>query len=178
MSGIRFDEFVARFWSDEKFRRAFAKNPREKLREFGFDPDIFDIPDQIDAAELEQSLERRRKTAAAPGGSRLSSTEAWSKFTLIQLKPEVDAFAHAQPIALVGTTTSLIYGTTAQTQVVVSVAGNDGAKRGRALERLQRLRTLRRQPDAALSISVELPDGRKVEGLTVDAARALLNRIR
>ncbi|ADZ70539.1 hypothetical protein [Polymorphum gilvum] len=187
MSGLRFEEFVQRFWSDERFRRAFAKDPRRKLKEYGFDPDLFDIPEQFDMADLEAHLERRRAAAEHPpaGLDRMTAAEAWRAATMLPLARDVAELAQSMNMAVVTTqsssvTTALVYGTTAttQTQVALTSTGTGAGLKAETLARLQALRALARRPAADLTVSVRLADGRTVDGLSVDAARALIERRR
>ena len=167
---------LARLAGDARFRKRFARDPGRVLAELGFEPDLLDLPDHIDAAALEQAI-AAGLSADAPGmADVLAKTpqQLWDDHRFIRANHGRIASELTSLVTVTGPVTALIYGTTAVVTVATSGRGPPGmAARMEDFARLSALRRLMRQP--AADISFEIADAKgAVTRLPLDQLRRLM----
>src|SRR5262245_39632393 len=95
-----FSELLVRLHDDPAVRKRFADSPATVLREEGYDPDLLALPAKIDAAALEQQLnrifrEREPLTGDVATVAKMSPDQLWERFKVIGLNPESKAILGA-----------------------------------------------------------------------------------
>ena len=173
-------KLFARLMRDKAYRRRFAANPAEVLREAGYDPELLDLPTQMDAAELDAQLARVKAgsfdfTGTQDEWDTLSADDLWRRFAMIRHKP---AATSTSVVTVVGDppAAAVVYGTTAVHLVTVAVAGNEGGLRSKAQARL--LQGLAKKNENEITFSVTGPDGVSVEDLSPRALEAFLRLLK
>lgn len=177
--------FVQQLHHDADFRAAFATDPASALRECGIDPDQLALPATINLDALERRV--RDFVVTIPDESDLSQKSAqqlWDDHAFIAGDTDdepttVAVIVNVGPSIVGPPVTSVIYGTTAVTNAVVAqitvttVTGMDGRTSASAMNTLSALRELSRADPASLRFAVTDTDGLAVQGLSINAIKAL-----
>lgn len=170
-----FSTFVEHLHNDHAFRQRFAKDPAGVLREFGLDPDLLDLPAEINLRQLEERIAEGHRGNArwtlpdAAQSERLTADELWERFHFIRLRPEAN-------FTVIGSVSGVIYGTTATTSTTITVQG--GGAGLQSFEQITRLRALSRLPKGQLRFAVTSADGLAVADIRIDTLRALLGQVK
>lgn len=180
-----FSAFVTRLHNDPQFRQQFANAPAQTLRQAGYDPTMFALPDKIDANALGQRLTRvfsnqeQVTISDEKAVAKLTPDQLWQQFGVIGLTSTeqnlvssvADVSSDAVAIAVV------IYGSAvAVSNSNVAVVTQGVPVWMKSIQQLQVLRSLAQQPRGSLQFSVAGPDGVAVHGLNADTVSAVLDR--
>jgi len=188
MAGYKLHTFVKALRNSSELRREFARSPGDTLIKFGFDPDLLELPKQINLDELENTFGTGVGGSVEPAMPSakdlkdLSVDELWEKFKFLKFKPEAD-FTPATSFGV--TLSGVVYGTTpttAQSTITtqstsVGLGGDRNAPR--SFDQIRQLRDLvkSKQDGLNLTFGVSSPDGVRVSGISATTLRAFLKRV-
>lgn len=179
MSTPRFSSLFLRLSRDPEARKAFIKNPAEFIRGEGIDPELLDLPREIDAATLEAKIDAAfgdgdaNWTADAEEAAKLNAEDLWSRFGVIAERARPGRGADVSVVTSATSSSSVaaavvVYGTSVVTSEGASVA----------FERARFLRGVARLRKSDLTFTITRPDGTAVDNLPANAVETLLRRMR
>ncbi|ADZ70538.1 hypothetical protein [Polymorphum gilvum] len=190
MTKVQFSDLLRDLAADPGFRKTFADSPAKALRARGFDPDLLALPERIDLAALERRLaamQAGREIPRVKPGEKiddLKPQDAWDRFLMIGLKEglaastTVNATANLTAVVIYGSSAATSTSTTSTTTTTAAAGRVAGPLSPGELNRLTLLREIARADPAGLTFTVRGPDGTVVDGLDVNATRALLGRLK
>jgi hypothetical protein len=178
MARPQFSSLFLRLARDEELRRRFVEDPRGFLRSEGYDPDRFNIPEQLDLYGLEQKVDQAFGstevdwTAPPEEFEQMTPDEIWSRFGVILERRSPDD-PSGPNIAITSVNTSVAPAVVAYgTSIVTSQGASMTFEKTRLLRNIAKLRK------SDLTFSIKGPDGIAVEDLPASTIEALLRRLR